>query len=250
MSILDQITETGTVVPRLTIYGKPGVGKTTLANEFPKPLFLFTEKPGLVGLKGIAITDFGHMWTTMKELLALETIPFQTLIIDSLTRLDTMVVEYILSKEKDPDKATISSACGGYGKGLEKAADMHRAFKALCDHWQDRNVAVIYLAHTALVKDRMPDTEDFEINTLEMHHNKSRTIYINEVDAVLFARQKAYVEATETGRTIVRSTNNRVLVTSLNDCHVAKNRFNMDKEIPLSFEAIAEFIPYFNKEKK
>jgi len=34
------------------IYGDPKVGKSTLASEFPKPLFLATE-PGLSGLDGI-----------------------------------------------------------------------------------------------------------------------------------------------------------------------------------------------------
>lgn len=253
MSILDSIIETGMVVPRITIFGKPGVGKTTLANQFPNPLFLFTEKSGVVGLKGISIDEgFAQAWQVMKGLLDVSSdeFPYKTIVIDSLTKLDSMVIDYIISQEKDPKKATISSACGGYGKGIERAADLHRAFKAMCDKWQDRGVVVIYIAHTSLVKDRMPDTEDFEINSLEMHHNKSRMTYINDVDAVFFARQKSYVESTESGKTIIRSTPNRVLVTGLNDNNVSKNRFAMPAEIDLSFEAIAEYIPFYNNKDK
>jgi putative protein kinase ArgK-like GTPase of G3E family len=39
MSILDNIITTKPGAPRITVYGKPGIGKSTLASQFPEPLF-------------------------------------------------------------------------------------------------------------------------------------------------------------------------------------------------------------------
>ena len=84
MSILERIAVSVPEAPRITIYGKPGIGKTTLASQFPEPLFLLTEKNGLVDSNCLGVyKDYAAIWKDVEELLTLETLPFKTLVIDS-----------------------------------------------------------------------------------------------------------------------------------------------------------------------
>ena len=55
MSILDRVYKTVSQAPRITLYGKPGVGKTTLASTFPEPLFLLTEDNECPGINALPI---------------------------------------------------------------------------------------------------------------------------------------------------------------------------------------------------
>jgi len=256
VSILDQITTAGAHAPRITIYGKPGVGKSTLASQFPVPLFLLTEENGLDGVKKLGvITEFKQLWSTIKSLLAEDKLPFKTLVIDSISKLDSMVIRYILdteplSKNGQPP-SSINSACGGYGAGFAKAAMIHRSLKAMFDQFQAKGITVVYISHLDISKYKAPDSEDYDIYTIVMNHNKSREVYIDDVDLVAFCRLKSYTSETESGRVLVRSTSDRIIHVGANEGHVSKNRYNMPDELTMTFSALAEYIPFYNtKEQK
>lgn len=248
-NILDEIMITKPGAPRITIYGKPGIGKSTLASQFPDPLFLLTEDPELPNISALPIcTSFSDICDKIKRLLALDTLPFKTLVIDSISKLDTLVIQYILEKDvlKNGKKPTvIGEACNGFGKGYEKALDLHIYFKSLCDNFKKRGVAVIYVAHVGVCKFKAPDCEDYDTYSITMHHDKSRAPYINDVDAVLFCKLKSFEETTESKRTLIRSTNNKIIVSNVSDAHVSKNRYKMPEEIPMRFDAIAKYIPFY-----
>jgi len=65
-------------------YGEPGVGKTTLANQFPSPVFISTE-PGTSGMHAAAVPI--STWQDMKLVLdALKTEPhkYKTVVLDTV----------------------------------------------------------------------------------------------------------------------------------------------------------------------
>lgn len=250
MSILDSIITTKPGAPRITIYGRPGIGKSTLASQFPEPLFLLTEDNELPRIKTLPIANsFTDMWNNVKALLALEKLPFKTLIIDSISKLDALVVEYTIEqsppgKDKQSVK-TIAQAFGGYGAGFEKAASLHRALKSQFDKFKERGIAVVYISHLEVKKFKSPEAEDYDILSIVMNSDKSRVVYIDDVDAVLYCKLQSHTIETESGRTIIKSTDNRIISGGMNDVHVSKNRFNLPAAIPMSFESLAKYIPFY-----
>jgi len=251
MSILDAITVSVDEAPRITIYGVGGIGKSTLASNFPDPLFILTEKTGLSGIKKInPPANFVEMWENIKSLLALEELPFKTIVIDGLSKLDELIVNHILDKEvpgKNGKATSLATACGGYGAGFQAAQQIHRSFKAMMDKFQRRDVTVIYIGHLTTIKYKAPDMEDYDKYSITMNSDKCREPYINDVDAVLLCRTKSFVTETESGRSLIRSTGNLIIDATINDAHVSKNRFGIKSEIPMSFEELSKYIPFYNK---
>lgn len=250
MSILDNIIITKAGAPRITIYGRPGIGKSTLASQFPEPLFLLTEDNELPGIQALPVVHtFTEIWNNVKSLLALKELPFKTLVIDSISKLDALIVEYTIEqsppgKDKQPVK-TIAQAFGGYGAGFEKAASLHRALKAQFDKFKERGVTVIYISHLEIKKFKSPEAEDYDILSIVMNSDKSRQVYIDDVDLVALCKMKSYITETDSGRSIVKSSGKRIISVGANDVHVSKNRFGMPDEIEMSFDALAKYIPFY-----
>ncbi len=254
MSILDSITTLAPSAPRFTLYGRPGIGKSTLAASFPNPLFLLTENPEVQGIQALPVaTSFEEIWKNTTALLK-EELPFKTIVLDNISDLDNLVVDHILNKEperKDGSKpTTLAAACGGYGAGYQRAALMHGAFKGLLDKFQERGITVIYVAHLSHSTIKPPDNEDYTAWTITMNHEKSREPYINRVDAVLYCKQKEHLVSTESGRALIKTLDDRIVVTGMDGCNISKNRFNMPKELPMSYGDIAKYIPFYNNHKE
>ena len=55
------------VPPRMVIYGGHGIGKSTLASQFPKPIFISTED----GLDSLDVTSFPKA-THIKDVVEME----------------------------------------------------------------------------------------------------------------------------------------------------------------------------------
>ena len=254
MSILDSIIITKPGAPRITLYGRPGIGKSTLASQFPDPLFLLTEDNELPGIKALPlILSFPNLWNTLCEMLKLEELPFKTLVLDSVSKLDSIIVEYTIQQSPagkgNQTPKTLAQAFGGYGAGYDKCADLHRSLKKLFDKFKERGITVIYIAHLEIKKFKSPEQEDYDILSITMNHDKSRQVYVDDVDLVGFCKLQANTTETESGRTLIKSSDHRIISVGTNDAYVSKNRFKMPAILPMSFEEIAKYIPFYNQEK-
>lgn len=245
MGILDQAFRGNAYAPRLLIYGIQGIGKSTLAATFPNPIFVQTEIVNipLDPLRLPLCQDLKSFHDTIDELLYKEH-DYKTVVIDHLSRLDDLVVNNIL--ENDPKKGcTLATACGGYGAGYQKAAVLHKEIKEKLNLFMRKKIAVIILAHAEIKKYKSPESDDYDIYTIYANSDHSKSVYLNDADAVLFARQKANVIDNESGRSIIKSLNQRILLTGVNPVNVSKNRYNMPDEIPMNFESISKYIPFY-----
>ena len=263
-SILDNVITTVPKAPRITLYGKPGVGKTTLASTFPDPLFILTEENECPGISALPLFEsYDDLWNALGELLALDAFPFQTIVIDTVSKLDQLILQYTLKKappiydketKSNRQPQTLAEAWGGYGSGFEKAASLHRALKARFDKFKDRGITVVFIAHSEIKKYKSPESDDYDIISIAMNSDKSRAVYVDDVDAVLYCKVKSFVmdlneskDKTKTKK-IVKSSGSHVVSAQANDVHVSKNRYRMPDEIPMTFEAIAYYMPFYNKD--
>ncbi len=108
--------------PRIVIYGVPGIGKTSLAAEFPEPIFIQTEE----GAGNLELTTFadGPLTSAAEvdeaiELLLTGDHKFRTVVLDSLDWFEPLLWAAVCKRNK---WATIEEA--GYGRGyIELDAD-------------------------------------------------------------------------------------------------------------------------------
>jgi len=258
-NILSKITKTKLQAPIITIYGNPGIGKTSLAASFPNPLFILTENPGKNGLSCTKkYSSFKEIFDDVRELSKIDSIPYDTIVLDSIGGLDKLVIEYIIAEEKDRNgkkkNIALGECCGGYGKGYERAQSIHNAFKSVLNRINEKGIAIIYLAHMGIQEKKSPEHDPYDTYSIMMNHQKSKDVYINsDIDAVLFYKLKSYSESLDNGKTRIKCSDQHIIVTSVNEINVSKNRFNMPSEIAIpdansGFKELSKYIPFYNGE--
>ncbi len=247
MALLEQIhTGRRHSPPRLLIYGTEGIGKSTTAAQAPSPIFIPTED----GLDQIDCSSFplanklADVEAAMQALLH-EPHDFETVVLDSadwLERLiwDDLCVQYGVG--------SIEKVDGGYAKGYTHAlTPWRKILDALNTLRIRRGMCVILLAHAKVEKFEDPEHSAYDRYSPRLH--KHATALITEwSDAVLFATRKIITKTEDSGfnreRTIAaglgRDGGERILRTVGSPACVAKNRYNLPAELPLSWPALMQ----------
>lgn len=225
--------------PRLLIYGVEGVGKSSTASQAPSPIFIPTED----GLDQIDCASF-PLAKTFEQVesdlaaLANEEHNYQTVVIDTLDWLERLIWAEVC---RERDVGSIEDI--GYQKGYVFALDYWRriveALEALRDQ---RGMCVVLLAHCKIEKFEDPESPAYDRYSPRLH--KHATAMLTEwVDAVLFAAMKVHTTTEDSGfgqrRTIAaRGAADRVLRCVGSPACVAKNRFSLPADLPLSWNVL------------
>lgn len=242
MSLLDKV-HSGVVPapPRLVVYGTEGVGKSTFASQAEKPIFIPTED-GLAQIncdKFPVALQLEQVQEALRDLLN-EKHCYKTVVIDSLDWLERLIWEHLCRKG---GVDSIDSVGGGYGRGYTQAATCFREILGCLDMLRsDKGMTFIGVAHAKIEKFEDPETSSYDRHTPRL--NKHVGALVNEwCDAVLFASVR-YRTTTEDGgfnkkRTIATAVGQnggeRILRCVGSPACVAKNRFNLPPELPLSW---------------
>lgn len=253
MSILSTVTKPADRAVIITIVGDSGRGKTSLASTFPKPIVIRAED----GLQAIPserrpdafplLTKPDDLWEQLRALVV-EEHDYRTVIIDSVTALERLFVEDILSNEK-PGKG-LQQACGGYGAGFDVLASMHqRVRKAAGVLVERRNINVVFVGHADTIKLELPNTEPYMSYTLRLN-KKSMPSYIDDVDVVGFLRLETFIKGGEDERKMAISDGSRELICYATAENVSKNRYGITEPIPVKMgeNPLAKYIPILSEE--
>ena len=223
---------------RTTLYGTEGIGKTTLAAQWPNPVILDTED-------GTRQIDCARVrcpdWITLHgALVELGGDPqgFDTVVVDSVDWAERLIIEAMLKRD---DKKSIEDY--GFGKGFVKLAEQFGKLLSLLDGMIDRGVHVVLVGHSVVKRQTPPDMDE-GFDRFELKLSKQVGPLVKEwSDLLLFANYRTtLVEGTD-GRTRAKGGKERVIHAERCAAWDAKNRFGLPASMPMEWESIGHLFP-------
>ena len=248
MSLLDSIEKPQDRPVIATITGDAGLGKTSLAATFPKPIFIRAED----GLQAVplesrpdafpVITSSEDVWEQLTALIK-EDHQYKTLVIDSITQLDTLFVNHIV--ESDPKKPkSIAQALGGYGAGFQMLSSLHgRVRKAAGILNERKDMNIVFIAHAETETIELPDQDPYTRYNIRMQ-KKSVSHYVDNVDLCGFIKLETFTQGDGERKKAV-SDGTRLLVTYATAANISKNRFGITEDIIVTpnVNPLIQYIP-------
>lgn len=225
---------------KTVIYGAEGIGKTTLAAQFPSPLFIDTE--GSTKQLDVARLPAPSSWEMLLQELdfVISKRPCATLVIDTVDWAEQLCIAELCAKN---GKSGIEDF--GYGKGWEFEKESFGKFLNKLTEVINAGINVTLTAHAALRKFEQPDEmgsyDRWEMKLGSKTTNKISPLIKEWADIVLFCNYKTVVVQTDKdGKKHKAQGNRRVMYTQHHPCWDAKNRYGLPEEIPMEYAQIAQ----------
>ena len=231
---------------KIVVYGSEGIGKTTLASHFPKPLFLDIEN-GTKQLDVIRVDQNFKEWkqieNTLKEVdqaLTNDKNFCKTLVIDTIDVAEILLSEQIV---KDANNKKITSISDfPWGGGQTKLRERMNEFLKELDNLREKhNIHIALLAHSHIKKFEKPDkTGSFDRYELKLTTKVAERIK-EWCDVLLFVNYKTEIISSQNKMEKNKLIGGqRVMYTTHHNAWDAKNRFSLPEEIPLDYKSIEE----------
>lgn len=221
-----------TMPPVMLLYGVDGIGKTSLAAEFPDPIYLATEgerPPSDVDLVTPGtIETFDDLLNVFGELLTQEH-DRRTVIIDSLDGLEPLVW---------------ASTCGrlgvnsieepGYGRGYMEADREWNEYNSAVSALSNAGMYVVQLAHPEIIRFDSPTTDPYSRYQPKLH-KRANALVREKADVVAFMNYRVSIKEKEVARQTkvahAEGGKERQIHVNEGPGFMAKNRFSMPDAI-------------------
>lgn len=223
---------------KVVIYGPEGVGKSTLAAQFPQPLFIDTE--GSTNKMDVARYPKPTSWEMLKnEIREAPKTGCKTIVIDTIDWAEKLCIISICDASQ---KKGIEDF--GYGKGYVYEREEFGKFLDLLQETVDNGVNVVLTAHAQIRKFEQPDElgayDRWELKLGQKTGSQISPLVKEWADMVLFCNYKTHtVIMDKEGKKRKAQGGERVMYTSHNPCWDAKNRDGLPEILPLAYESIA-----------
>ncbi len=219
---------------KVVIYGPEGIGKSSLAAQFPDPVIIDTE--GGTAHMDIRRIDKPRSWeellSIVKEIAATPGI-CKTLVIDTADWAEQLITAYLCNKYK---QNSIESF--GYGKGYTYMAEEFSRLLSACDFVITAGIHVVITAHAKMRKFEQPD-EMGAYDRWEMKLSKQTAPLLKEwCDMLLFCNYQTFVITSENDTKKAQG-GKRVIYTSHHPAWDAKTRIDMPEIVDLDYANIA-----------
>jgi hypothetical protein len=233
--------------PRVLIYGLEGIGKSSFGSQAPKPIFIQTED----GLDEIQCDKFPLAERYDDVIAALTALrqqehDYESVVIDSLDWLERLVWDKLCEQY---NVTSIEKVDGGYARGYTHALSLWREVLDHLGALRSRGMVVVLIAHSKVERFEDPESAPYDRYSPRLHKHAGALI-CEWCDAVLFATRKMRTQSEEAGfnrkRTIAQPVGKdggeRVIRCYGSPACVAKNRYRISEELPLSWSAFVEAI--------
>lgn len=255
MSVFDRLNKAvQRGAPAIAIYGTPGVGKTSLASEFPNPIYLYVEgeePPEGIEMPNAEIKSFDELLDTFNDLLS-EQHEFKTVIIDSLDKVEPMVWAATCARNgwdsiDSNDKGSPTSFGKGYLAADVEWRDLFDGISAL----SRAGIFVVQILHSEAKSFNDPLVDAYDRYRPKLQR-RALDLVIENCKALLFLNRRTSVKQVKAfgGKDQAKpegmSGAERLIYTDERAGFLAKNRFkDMPASIPYKagqgFEALSKY---------
>lgn len=230
---------------KIVLYGPEGIGKSTLAAQFPNPLFIDTE--GSTAHLDIARFETIESYKDIKEaILYVGKNPTicQTLVVDTVDWAERMICSYILKLY-----GWESIETPGYGQGYTVLAEAAQTFLSWLTRLTELDINVVLTAHAIMRKFEQPGGEG-AYDRWELKLQKKVAPLVKEwADAMLFLNYETFVSNKDRNGKGKVTGGKRALYANHRPTFDAKNRWGLGEELAFSYDTIKDYI-YTRDEKE
>lgn len=219
---------------RCVIYGPEGIGKSTLASQFPDAVFIDFEHG--TDSMDVARFDTPKDFTLLLDLL--DSISQEdcckTVVLDTADKLEQIIMTHVCNKHQ---LRSIEDA--GYGKGYTYIADDWIEVMKTLDKVIESGKNVVLVAHAQMRKFEQPD-EMGAYDRWELKLSKKSAPLLKEwSDMLLFCNYKTNVITDEKTKSRKAIGGKRVMYANHSPVYDAKNRFGLPDVMEMDFSEIA-----------
>lgn len=235
--------------PRVLIYAPPGMGKTSLAAEFPAPVFIDIEQgiPGELNVAtfGEGVVSFDGVMEAIGSLYTGDH-SFQTVVLDSLDKFEPLLWAKVCA-----DKKWASIEEPGYGKGYVEADRYWReVLDGLNALRRDRAMTIVFIAHSTIERFESPTSAPYNRYDVRLH-KRALALVQDDVDAILFVNHDATLKTDDMGfnkkHTHAAGGSTRWIYCEGRPAFTAKNRYGLPERVMYpkgaGYAALSEFFP-------
>ena len=169
---------------KIILYGETGRGKTTLASMAPDAVFIGLDDGGrklkhpqtgelLRHIPGISTFE-----DVRAAITACLTLDCKTVVIDTVTLLESLAEAYVLKTISGPGGAAANLEAYGYGKGYKHLYDTMRGPLLDCDKLISAGKNVVAICQSISSKVANPGGDDFLRDEPRLFHSRAQSVLL------------------------------------------------------------------------